>query len=108
MAVLLSQPVIVITMVIAISFLFPIFNALRHPTPAGCLTVLYIATGTAAVGIVLLFCAKLPQYKQGVFLRFGASGLPPRSQRLYRLAYRLIVPSCPALLVLLAIASGVR
>jgi hypothetical protein len=108
MAVLLFQPIAVIVMMVALGLLFPFFNAVRHPTPTGWLTTLYVATAAAAVGIVLLFCAKLPQYRAGIFLRFGSSHLPLRSQRLYRLAYRVIIPSCVTLLILLAVASRVQ
>jgi hypothetical protein len=108
MAVLLLPPIILVVMLVALSFLFPFFNAVRHPTPAGWLVALYLATAGATIGTILLFCAKLPQYRSGIFFRFGPSHLPLRSQRLYRLAYRFIVPSCLALLILLMIASRVR
>lgn len=55
------------------------------------------------MGTVLLFFAKLPQYRAGDFLRVGCRHLPPTQQRLYRGAYWLIIPSLVVLLALLSV-----
>jgi hypothetical protein len=91
----------------ALGFLFPLFNAVRHPTPSAWLATFYAASTGAAIGVVLLFCGKLPQYRAGIFFRFGSAHLPPRSQRLYRLAYVFIVASCLIFLMLLMSLSRV-
>jgi hypothetical protein len=81
--------------------LFPTINLLRHPTGLTWLWTFGIATGAALLGTVLLFVAKLPQYRTGIFLRLGARHLPPREQRLYRVSFWLIVPSVLVLVALL-------
>jgi len=86
------------------TFLFPVVAVLRRPTVDAWLNCVYGALLTAAVGTLLLFCAKIPQYRAGVFWRIGCSHFPPRSRQLYRLACLLIVPSCLVLIGLLLVA----
>lgn len=80
--------------------LFAIVNWLRHPTPSAWLWAVGIASCTAVFGTVVLFVAKLPQYRAGIFLRIGSQHLPIREQRLYLISWWLIVPSIFVLLVL--------
>jgi hypothetical protein len=100
-AALLSVPLISVL----IGSLFPIINWFRHPTAHSWLWAVGIATCTSLLGAVLLFFAKLPQYRAGIFLRVGCQHLPPRQQRLYHASFWLIVPS---IFVLLALLSAVK
>ena len=108
LAIFLRGPIIMAVIAIALGLLFPLFNLVRHPTPSAWLATFYAAFIGAALGVVLLFCAKLPQYRAGIFFRFGSSRLPPWSQRLYRLAYVFIVASCLILFMLLTNGSRIR
>jgi hypothetical protein len=45
----------------------------------------------AAVGILLIFCAKLPLYRQRRFLTFGSRALPDSSRSFYRWGYRCVL-----------------
>jgi hypothetical protein len=105
LAALLSAPIIMGAIAVLGGWLFPVVNWLQHPTGLAWLWALGIATGTSIFGIVLLFLAKLSQYRAGAFLRVGCDHLAPRQQRLYRLSFWLIVPS---VIVLVALLSAVH
>ncbi len=102
MAALLFSPIIILAVSLLMGLAVPIITWFRHPTGVAWLWTLGIATGTSILGTILLFLAKLPQYRAGIFLRFGSQHLPPRQQRLYRLSFWLIVPSVVVLLALLS------
>ena len=55
----------------------------------------------AAVGVVLLFYAKLPLYRQRQFLTFGSGAIPENRRMFYRWGYRCIVLAVALLLCLL-------
>jgi len=78
--------------VITAGFLIPA----RHGDP----TLLFVAVGLGCVGIVLLFCARLPLYRQKRFFTFGPAALDGAHRKLYWAAYACIVPSILLLLVL--------
>ena len=59
-----------------------------------------------ASGIVLLFFAKLPLYRQGKLWTFGSSGLPEKNRRLYRIAYWFIGAGVFFLVVMLVGLKG--
>ena len=63
----------------------------------------WIAFGAAVIGIVLLFIARLPLYRQGKFLTFGSKDLPPLHRRLYHAAYLFIGLSVVTMLLLLLV-----
>jgi hypothetical protein len=50
-----------------------------------------IGLGVAAVGISLIFYAKLPLYRQRHFLIFGSRALPESSRPFYRWGYRCVL-----------------
>ncbi|MHA3773122.1 hypothetical protein ACXR0O_16440 [Verrucomicrobiota bacterium sgz303538] len=93
-------PVPLLIVSLLMDLLFPIVSWLRHPTPSAWLWTLGIATSAAVLGTVVLFVAKLPQYRAGIFLRIGSQYLPIREQRLYRISWWLLVPSIFVLLAL--------
>ena len=63
-----------------------VINALR----SGQWWVPALALVVAGMGIVLLFAAKLPLYRQRRFFTFGPRSLDERHRRLYQLGYRFI------------------
>lgn len=105
LAAIRSFLVIVLAVALLMEAFFPVIPWLRHPTALAWLWALGVATATSLFGLVLLFRAKLPQYRAGHFFRVGSRDLPPRGQRLYRTAFWLIVPS---IIVLLALLSAVH
>lgn len=105
---LIFQPVLILVVALGPGLLLSAITGLRQPSAFGWIAAFYAATSTAILGIVLLFFAKLPQYRAGSFWRVGFRHLPPSHQHLYRFAFLLIVPSCLVLLVLLPIAACVR
>lgn len=58
------------------------------------LTSLALAGALFVLGIALLFAAKLPAFRQGIWLSFGAGKLPARSQQLYLAAYVCVALGC--------------
>lgn len=72
-------------------------------TRQGDLTFVWIAMGLAVVGIILLFIARLPLYRQGRYFTFGSRALPEWHRRVYRTAYCFIGLSVIMMLGLLAV-----
>ena len=66
---------------------------------ADILELFYVALGSATVGTIFLFLARLPLYRQRRFLTFGPKNLDRIQRKLYWLAYVFVVVS----LLLLAI-----
>ncbi len=64
-----------------------------------------VGFAVALAGTATLFRARLPLYRQGKFFLFGSRMLPPESQKLYRVAYALLIPSI-IYLTLLLMGSG--
>jgi hypothetical protein len=57
------------------------------------LTVYSFGLGTSLLGIVMLFVARLPLYKQRRFFIFGPKQLDQRHRRIYWLAYVFVAAS---------------
>jgi bacteriorhodopsin len=89
-------PFIALIGILAAMFL-PLLNQARRRGDA---TLVYVALLFGIVGIMLLFFARLPLYRQRRFFTFGSRALDDRHKRLYRWAYRLI-GVCAFLLVAL-------
>ena len=53
-----------------------------------------VAVSVSLAGAALIFCAKLPLYRKGIFWTVGSSDLPQSSQSLYRWGIRLSVLGC--------------
>src|ERR1700722_19847886 len=83
---LLGLHFIILPIAILSALLFPALNAARH----GNLSLLYASIAFAMTGIVLLFFARLPLYKQRKFFSFGSKARPPLHRKLYRTAYVFI------------------
>jgi len=87
-------------LIVAGYLLTPLFGAISGD-PIG----LWMATVLAGVGIVLLFYARLPFYRQRRFFTLGPGPLDAQHRRIYRWAYLFIGASVP-LLVLGVINGG--
>jgi hypothetical protein len=94
----LSVPVVALLL----GTVFVVLGWLSHPTAAAWLWAFGLATGVSLIGTALLFLAKLPQYRAGVFFCLGCRHLPPRQQRLDRTSFWLIAPSILVLAVLVS------
>jgi len=66
----------------------------------------WIALAIAMLGVVLLFWAKLPLYRQRRLFSFGSRSLPAKSIPIYRAAYALLMPSVLFLLLLALMVRG--
>ena len=78
------------------SLLVPIVYRLKSVE----VTTLYgVAVGTGVLGIVLLFIARLPLYRQRKFWTVGPRELDPKHRRLYWLAYAAVLLSLFLLLI---------
>lgn len=93
-------PFILIPIGLLSAMLLPSLNLARN---TGDRTLLYMAVAIGAIGITLLFFARLPLYRQRRFFTFGSRALDDRHKRLYRWSYRLI-GVCVLLLVALILA----
>jgi hypothetical protein len=97
-------PLMLIAAMLMVSALSPLISWFRHPTPTAWLWAVGLAFGASLLGAVLLFIAKLPAYRAGHFLRIGRRHLPVPQQRLYLIAFRIIIPALVTLVTLLAAA----
>jgi hypothetical protein len=61
------------------------------------------ALGLGCMGIILLFLARLPLYRQRRFFTFGPKALPLFHRKLYWCAYAAIIPSIFLLLTILSL-----
>ncbi len=59
----------------------------------GSWSLVYLALGSATVGVILLVTSRLPLYRQGRFLTLGPRDLDARHKRLYWRGYAFIVIS---------------
>jgi hypothetical protein len=91
------QVIIPVIGIIAACFL-PSVSQVRRGDP----TLFWIAVVFAFAGVLILFLAKLPLYRQGKFCTFGSRALPARHRRMYFMAYILIGLSFVMMLLLLA------
>ena len=68
------------------AMLFPELNSTRHGNPF----LVKVSMVLAMLGIVLLFFARQPLYRQRKFFSFGPKALPPLHRKLYWVAYVFI------------------
>ena len=71
-----------------------------HRTKQGDSTFIFAALALALCGVVLLFFAKLPLYRQRKFFAFGPRLLNRRHRKLYRWGYCFIGASALLLIIL--------
>jgi hypothetical protein len=60
-----------------------------------------VALVVAAIGVSLIFYAKIPLYQQRRFFTFGSGALPEGRRRFYRWGYRCVIFAVALLLCLL-------
>jgi hypothetical protein len=60
-----------------------------------------IGLTVSAVGVSLIFCAKIPLYREGRFFTFGSGALPESRRAFYRWGYRCCIFAFALLLCLL-------
>lgn len=65
----------------------------------GDLTLFILSLALSCTGVVLLFFARLPLYRQRIFFTIGPAALPQTHKRIYRLAWSFIATA--ALIMLL-------
>jgi hypothetical protein len=85
-----SLLLIIPTIAILASILLPVLSSLKA---ADALNLFYSGLGIGSIGIMLLFFARFPLYRQRKFLAFGPRELPAFHRKLYWLAYLLVVAS---------------
>ncbi len=85
LAILMLQLGVPLIGILAGCFL-PAISAARRGNPV----IFWVALLLAVAGIVLLFFARLPLYRQGTLWTFGPSDLPEKNRRLYRMAWWFI------------------
>jgi hypothetical protein len=93
-------PVIFIIIGVLASILLPVLQRVRR---ADSWSVFGVAVAASIVGVVLLFLARLPLYRQRQFFTFGPRLLDASHRRLYWLAYIFVAVSVFLLLSLLAV-----
>ena len=86
--------------ILAAMFTVALSNAAQGST-----TLLWVALAIGAAGVVMLFFARLPLYRQRKFLSFGPKALPPGRKKLYWLSYGFIGTSIAILSLLLVIVN---
>jgi hypothetical protein len=92
-------PLVVILVGTLTSVLLPMLQRVRR---ADSWSVFGVAVAASIVGIVLLFLARLPLYRQRQFFSFGSRLLDAPHRRLYRAAYSFVFVAALLLLILLA------
>ena len=70
-----------------------LLTALERLKEANAVDLFYSGLALGCFGIVLLFLARLPLYRQRRFWTFGPSALPNLYRKLYWLAYLFVVAS---------------
>ncbi len=79
------------------AMLLPLLNQARRRGDA---TLVYVALLFGIIGIMLLFFARLPLYKQRKFFTFGSRALDAPHRKLYHWAY-VFVGACVLLMIML-------
>jgi hypothetical protein len=76
--------------------ILPLLSAARR----GDKTLFLLSLGISALGVILLFRARLPLYRQRRFFSFGSAALPEPQRRLYRYAWKVILVGAGMLAIL--------
>jgi hypothetical protein len=83
-----ALPLIAITICLLAGVLLPLESDLKN---GDAFKTYFAALGLAGVGIILLFLARLPLYRQGRFWTVGPRQLDKTHRRLYWLAYLFVL-----------------
>jgi hypothetical protein len=86
------------------AILAALFTVALTKAAHGDTTLLWVALLMGAVGVVMLFLARLPLYRQRKFLSFGPRALPAGHRRLYWTACGFIGVSAAIMVLLLMVA----
>jgi hypothetical protein len=87
MVALIFSPLIIIAMaLLTTSLLWPVLRG-------GVLSLFLAAVAAGVLGVGLLFFARLPLYRRGMFFSFGPRLLDARHRKLYWRAYGLVAVS---------------
>ena len=78
---------IAVPIAVLVSMSLPLLSKAKGTGDA---TLLYVSLAIGTVGILLLFFARLPLYRERRFFTFGSRALDDHHKRLYRWAYRFI------------------
>lgn len=89
--------------VLPTAILTAMFMAALGAAAQGDTTLPWIAFVIGAVGITMLFFARLPLYRQRRFFSFGPQALPAGHRRLYWIAYGVIGASIAIMTLLLVV-----
>ena len=82
------------------AWVFPVFLRAKNE---GDLTILWVAIALGAVGLILLFWARMPLYRKLRFFTFGPHRLDANHRRVYWTAWILILLSIGLLGLLIAV-----
>ena len=89
---------VMLVLAMCTALLGPWLASVRQGNP----TPVYASLVLAAIGVILLFFARLPLYREKKFFTFGSRHLKGIHKKLYRLAYCFIGASIVIMLFLLA------
>jgi len=78
-----------------------VINFLSHLTGTGFIWCYGIALTVSAVGIALIFYAKIPLYQERRFSTFGSAAIPEARRPFYRCGYRCVIAGAILLACLL-------
>lgn len=83
----------------------PVFSFIAN---AQWIPLYWTGLALSTAGLILLFIARLPLYREKRFFVWGARALPETSRRYYRWAYCLIAPGAAFLILFLLIATSTK
>jgi hypothetical protein len=98
MAVLFGANFIIVPIALVCAWFLPLLSRFKS---AGDPTLVLVALALGAIGVALLFAARLPLYQQRRFFLFGSRQLDEEHRRLYRWAYKFVGASVGLLILLL-------
>lgn len=96
---ILSSHFVFIPIMILTSLFFTALGQATRGNP----TLLWVALAIGVVGVILLFLARLPLYREKKFLTIGPKALPPGRRKLYWISYGFIGTSIAIMAMLLAV-----
>jgi len=98
-ALFLSWQSVPIVSLLVVAFLLRFVRGTRQGDP----TFVWVSLILAVIGVILLFIARLPLYRQRKFFTFGSKALPAGHRKVYRIAYGFLGVSVVMMLSLLLV-----